>query len=165
MRGTTDHYQKFESQTVDAKRDRRNRVASTQKGDVGHTIKYATHGTQTTASMAALGYISTPIGFISKRSIHPSIDQELEEYLRGHDDLKASVSSSIERIQTLFKEAEIRAFLERDPADQRTARPVIGIKIPFDSIEEYRSIKSRVREEVRKSETEGTIIYTRINRA
>jgi hypothetical protein len=164
MRERSDHYQKFESQTTITGRDRRGKSRSSAAGTTGDSIKHKSHKTQISASMATLGYLPAAPTEIPQHRTHPSVEAELEESLQGDKDLRAVVLNSIREIRMLFEDAEVRAFLEHDPEDQNTTRPVIEVGLSFDDIQQYRSRRSQVQDVVRDSEREGTIVYTRVNR-
>ena len=94
--------------------------------------------------------------------IRSNISDDLSAFLQRDEDLRISVFESIRSLENSLENADINAFLESGLNDQSQTNPVIKVESSFDTIEEYRSLKSQVRDIVRRSEQGDAIIYTQI---
>lgn len=165
MKGSFDHHKKYESQSVSKGRGPREKRNSGIEQGLAETIQGRPLSATTTASMAALGYLSPPPSELSQDTAHPNVGEELEEYLHSNANLKTTIVESLRRLGRELEDAQIEAFLEHDPEEQDVTRPVIEVRSSFDSIEEYRSMKNRVRDIVRETERDESMVYTRINQS
>jgi hypothetical protein len=111
---------------------------------------------EATRNLTALGYLEGATSGISHRTVHPSIDAELENFLNDKPELRTSIIDSIDRLSGRLEDCQIRAFL-----DEEYQNPVIEVRSSFDDIQEYRELKSHVRGSVRELEG-GSTIYTRV---
>lgn len=162
MKGTINPSEKYESTSENAGRSQR------EKHRARNSAKAlsATHGHHTTSEMSTTKSttLSTPPTYYEWKS-HPAIDRELERYIKSDRELRQTVIDSIRTLTHEVPHAKISAFLEHDPEEPETTRPVIEVRDDFDEVDQYRSLKTKVQEIVRDAERGDAMVYTRISRA
>lgn len=154
--------QKYETHTNQGRTSRERRVSTVRVGSVEKSL-WQSIGTSLLMPQAP--NISAIPGKKSagENPYSDLVGGELEEYLRGKEPLRESILQSIKKLTKTFPNAEIEAFLEYDPEDEETKRPILEVRTEFEEIDEYRELKEEVRKIVRNSEQEDTMIYTRID--